>query len=565
MNCCAIIRVSKIRHTCRAVPVGVLLVRRGLYFMKGEVIMRRYRPLAGKRFNPIGSIARSIITIALFCFLTGCGQMAVFAPDADSAMESMEAVAEEASVSVEASSPERDTESGEGYFEDFEEPMDTSLPGEGMETAGSGQDIIDILEYIQARSADSSVVPITESTVAPTAEPTAEPSQAPSETSAPAETQAPHDTDHNGIETGIPSLVISKDTIAESAGYKLFGFRTDAYAGAGLDGTVLPFELYYGFHVSTQDSTVTYRAYEHYDQDIAPVRTVIQSKETERWEDLEVASYDADYSFDLANQDNGLFTLTVWFDNDTKVVMPLYVNDGMVYAVYAVTGTEEAVRACIAKPDDIRALAEANNVTPEKSLSVDKEDIAYPIVDRPNRRCDTDLWRALAHDIVPDDTLPDSVKVVMVHDWMTENLAYDNYMTTVLKKTRMSSYNDYTGTWHVYNTHTGVCRDFVNIFAIMCRELGVPCGSLDSDNLNHTWSIVYLDGEWWEVDLTKDIKRHTYKEDINDISGTITVCYQYFLKLSPITNFDNVDYVNDDIVCASFRLTGECNNCIHTN
>ena len=31
MNCCAIIRVSKIRHTCRAVPVGVLLVRRGLY------------------------------------------------------------------------------------------------------------------------------------------------------------------------------------------------------------------------------------------------------------------------------------------------------------------------------------------------------------------------------------------------------------------------------------------------------------------------------------------------------------------------------------------------------
>jgi transglutaminase/protease-like cytokinesis protein 3 len=153
----------------------------------------------------------------------------------------------------------------------------------------------------------------------------------------------------------------------------------------------------------------------------------------------------------------------------------------------------------------------------------------------------------------------------MVHDWMTENLAYDNYMTTVLKKTRMSSYNDYTGTWHVYNTHTGVCRDFVNIFAIMCRELGVPCGSLDSDNLNHTWSIVYLDGEWWEVDLTKDIKKHTYKEDINDISGTITVCYQYFLKLSPITNFDNVDYVNDDIVCASFRLTGECNNCIHTN
>lgn len=549
MNCCAIIRVSKIRHTCRAVPVGVLLVRRGLYFMKGEVIMKRYRPLAGKRLKPIGSIAGSIITIALFCFLTGCGQMAVFAPDADSAMESMEAVAEEASVSVEASSHERDTESGDGNFDNFEEPTvpteeqppiiattDISLSGESDEAAVSNPVIMDIINQ----------------KVAASDEPSAE-----ADTSANA-TKGPS-------VTGIPSLVISKDTIAESAGYKLFGFRTDAYAGAGLDGTVLPFELYYGFHVSTEDSTVIYRAYEHYDQDIAPVRTVIQSKETERWEDLEVASYDADYSFDLANQDNGLFTLTVWFDNDTKVVMPLYVNDGMVYAVYAVTGTEEAVRACIAKPDDIRALAEANNVTPEKSLSVDKEDIAYPVAERFTDRCDTDLWRALAHDIVPDDTLPDSVKVVMVHDWMTENLAYDNYLVRVLKEDRADNHNDYTGTWNVYDTRTGVCRDFVNIFAIMCRELGVPCGSLDSDSLNHTWSIVYLDGEWWEVDLTKDIKRHTYKEDINDISGTITVCYQSFLTFSPINNLTKVDAVNSGIICASFSINGYCNNCIHTN
>ncbi|MCI9163761.1 MAG: transglutaminase domain-containing protein [Lachnospiraceae bacterium] len=33
-----------------------------------------------------------------------------------------------------------------------------------------------------------------------------------------------------------------------------------------------------------------------------------------------------------------------------------------------------------------------------------------------------------------------------------------------------------------------MCQDFVNIYAIMCRELDIPCGSFENDG--HTWNII---------------------------------------------------------------------------
>lgn len=113
----------------------------------------------------------------------------------------------------------------------------------------------------------------------------------------------------------------------------------------------------------------------------------------------------------------------------------------------------------------------------------------------------------------------------MLHDWMTANLSYDKYMTAKLDgKPRIKVYKD--SKWSVYNTHTGICRDFVNIYAIMCRELDIPCTTIENNARNHTWNLVYLNGEWIEIDLTKDIKRIVYKEDVTDVSNAdTTICY----------------------------------------
>ena len=167
--------------------------------------------------------------------------------------------------------------------------------------------------------------------------------------------------------------------------------------------------------------------------------------------DIRTASFTKDYQFDLVSQDNGLFCLVAEFDNGVKFEVLLYVNDGEVYiAEYAYdTISDETILGYIEKPARIKEIAESYNVTPEKSLSVDKQDIAYPVLSKdPNftARCDIDLWREKAHEIVTDDTLADSVKAIMLHDWMTQTLAYDTYKTRVCKQWRAGYYNDFTGT-----------------------------------------------------------------------------------------------------------------------
>lgn len=513
-------------------------------FYKERFIMRFYKPLVNKKTD----IAGFIICFILIAFLTECGH-------------------KEEAPAVTDNSSEHTTE----YTEPSEEPVPTQVP---------------------------------EATAEPALAETPAPTEQPAETEEPAtEADGPNFTFINGVlvsvtktdskpeqqdspadndrtenaETGrtsatIPDIdEITDTTIAASGGYKAFCFRTDGYIGAVLDMehfNELQYELYYGLHVTTDGSVVNYTAYDHTEDGVTPVKTWITFEETGRSAIVDTASCDQAVSFDLKNQDNGLYSLHTTFDNGIELVLPLYRNAGQAYIVQAVldTASDKAILNAITKPERIRELAESCNVTPEKSLSVDPVDIAYPIYpyEGKNDRCDTELWAALAHEIVPDETLSESVKVVMLHDWMTQNLAYDTYRVQVCEVSRAKYYSDYTGTWNVYNTHTGVCGDFVNIFAIMCRELNIPCGSIRNEEMEHTWNIVWLDGQWQEVDFTYDIKRHTYKEDVTDVSGSTSFFYEGFLPLTAIDGLNEAGDVNWNLHCANWRHDGYCHDCIHT-
>lgn len=471
--------------------------------------MRFYKPLVNKKADIIGFI----IGFILIALLTGCGQ----------------------SNELPATAENIDAEYTTEYPDDTKEPE----------------------------------APVATQTPAPTQKPVL--AETPAPTKEPAPTQEPSaESPEEPAVSAIPDIEITDTTIAASGGYKAFSFRTDGYIGAVLDMEhfkELQYELYYGLHVTTDGSIVSYTAYDHTKDGVAPVKTWITFEETGNSAIVDTASCDQPAAIDLKGQDNGLYSLHTTFDNDVELVLPLYMNAGQAYIVQAVldTASDKAILNAIAKPTRIRELAESYNVTPEKSLSVDPVDIAYPVLSRyenSTARCDTELWAALAHEIVPDETLSDSVKVVMLHDWMTQNLAYDDYKVNVCKEWRAGYYDDFTGTWNVYNTHTGVCEDFTNIFAIMCRELGIPCGSLDTDN--HTWNIVWLDEQWQEIELTQDIKRHTYKKDVTDIRGYLTIYYKGFLPLTEANDLSEVNNVNWCLQCASYRQDGYCHDCIHT-
>ena len=98
-----------------------------------------------------------------------------------------------------------------------------------------------------------------------------------------------------------------------------------------------------------------------------------------------------------------------------------------------------------------------------------------------------------------------------------DNIYFDDYKVNVLKEARY--YNDYvSGKYYVSKIKIGVCRDFSNIYAIMCREQGIPCIMLNPASRKHVWNAIFVDNRWYEVDLTDDIARHATTKSITDVT-----------------------------------------------
>ena len=50
----------------------------------------------------------------------------------------------------------------------------------------------------------------------------------------------------------------------------------------------------------------------------------------------------------------------------------------------------------------------------------------------------------------------------------------------------------------------GVCEGFSRAYMMLCEIAGIPVQKLESNIQNHTWNIIKLDGEWYQVDVTWD-------------------------------------------------------------
>ena len=114
------------------------------------------------------------------------------------------------------------------------------------------------------------------------------------------------------------------------------------------------------------------------------------------------------------------------------------------------------------------------------------------------------LWdtqtEELADEICADcDT--NAEKVQAIYNWMIANFEYDYDYQTLLQ---------YFDVRRTLSTRKGVCYDFANLFAALCRSQNIPCYVVDGTPYNratedHTWNRVYYDGLWWDLDVTNDI------------------------------------------------------------
>ena len=99
-------------------------------------------------------------------------------------------------------------------------------------------------------------------------------------------------------------------------------------------------------------------------------------------------------------------------------------------------------------------------------------------------------------------------KVQAIYQWIIHNFEYDYDYNVFIQ------YFDIRKTLH---TRKGVCYDFSNLFAALCRSQNIPCYVMDGtpydcSTASHTWNRVYYGNSWWDLDVTND----TSANQIND-------------------------------------------------
>ena len=114
------------------------------------------------------------------------------------------------------------------------------------------------------------------------------------------------------------------------------------------------------------------------------------------------------------------------------------------------------------------------------------------------------LWDTQTEQLADEictDCETDAEKVQAIYSWIIHNCEY-NY--------DYYAFIQYFNVRRTLSTRKGVCYDFANLFAALCRSQNIPCYVVDGTSYNratedHTWNRVYYDGCWWDLDVTNDI------------------------------------------------------------
>ena len=113
------------------------------------------------------------------------------------------------------------------------------------------------------------------------------------------------------------------------------------------------------------------------------------------------------------------------------------------------------------------------------------------------------LWDTQTEDLADEICTgceTDEEKVQAIYQWIIHNFDYDYDYRAFIQ---------YFNVRKTLRTHKGVCYDFSNLFAALCRSQNIPCYVIDGtpcdrSTASHTWNRVYYNNSWWDVDVTND-------------------------------------------------------------
>ena len=359
---------------------------------------------------------------------------------------------------------------------------------------------------------------------------------APAQTAEPSETPSP-EIEEPAAEPGswheaTKSHNITINTILNYDGKSIYNFNDTVAVGFCPESNVVSTaETETGFILSViDDDSVKVSFYNHGTENIKPVKLTAEMLETDYINETGATEYVIDgYSSCI----NGFGAIEMILSDGHIVRAGVLLEDGQLYAANLSTNQQKAQNIVDFRIAMDAILAE-RNIRPDNSTYT--EPIYYPIVPVVDGECiDTDFWVAKSYELVESDWT-DAHKVKAFYDYVVENMAYDYWVIGQGLYSRSGFYKDYTGTYFTSVTGVGVCEDFANIIAIMCRAQGIPSTKVFTGK--HAWTYIYIAdyGRWITVDATRDMIYGCYDEDPSVRTSVGTV--------ARYTTFDNISAEN---------------------
>ena len=317
---------------------------------------------------------------------------------------------------------------------------------------------------------------------------------------------------------------ISVNSILTYDGGAIWNFADCTAVGAGVNSDIaVPSEADYGFIVTVLDSnSATITAYNNSAEYIVPTKVTAELSTgnleiTESYESYTITGYD--------DCSNGFGMVTVDFSNGRTLVAGVFKENGRLYAVNINSNKTIATNA-VDRRLVLAKLMQDAGITEKDCVSTDP--IYYPIVPvNKGEVTDTAYWVAKSSELVEDDWT-DAHKIMTFYNYVIDNFAYDDWAVAQGSNNRCFEYADFTGKYYISQTHVGVCEDFSQVIAIMCRAQGIP--SLVLGSTKHATTVVYIEdyGRWFLIDSTADIENDAYQKDHTVWVKTDKVRYKSF-------------------------------------
>lgn len=96
-----------------------------------------------------------------------------------------------------------------------------------------------------------------------------------------------------------------------------------------------------------------------------------------------------------------------------------------------------------------------------------------------------------------DDDWSDELKTLYIHDWLCANYCYDTRLYT-------AEGTENHGLVDMLEDGTGVCQSYAYAMIFLLRQCGIESYMAISDEDNHGWNVVKINGSWYHVDATHD-------------------------------------------------------------